>query len=399
MPDIKEVFVKLGGKVTPEIIKTYLDDDYPMFSFLKRERERYDTCIRTDYTIDGFKWSKLKEISVNNLFDVALLLWNLVLKYNNKNILHIVYKANASANEQNNLESSLVYYLKRMPWVPTKSGTYKCPYELTDDDLFEEFKYETPSLLLEAISKRPNDIVEQLKNTGIEDKNVLEFAGMDPDVREQALAFAKHLQDYKQKIGKSLSELAATSDREQSSEENDDDNFGEFHKPKNLDKRRLKLEKEFDDREEPQTSIKKLRFVLEKPVTEEKIFVKNEYCSHCQICGEEGILTAKGKRYFEAINIFNTGKLDKDLQLNLGLGWNTLCLCPNCAAKFKYSQLTISSLIEQAQSINIDAAQSAFFDISISLEGKPTTIRFTPKHLLALQVAVKKIKELESSSK
>ena len=397
LPDIKEVFVKLGGKVTPKIIKTYLDNDYPMFSFLKRERERYDTCIRTDYTIDGFKWSKLKEISVNNLFDVALLLWNLVLKYNNKNILHIVYKANASANEQNNLESSLVYYLKRTPWVPTKSG-YKCPYEFKDDDLHEEFKYETPSLLLEAISKRPNDLVEQLKSKGIEDENTLFLAGCDAEEQQLAREYIEKLRSQKQKNGKTLTELASTSDREQSPEEDDDDNFGEFYKPKNLDKRRLKLEKEFDDREEPQTSIKKLRFVLEKPATEEKIFVKNEYCSHCQICGEEGILTAKGKRYFEAINIFNTSKLDKDLQLNLGLGWNTLCLCPNCAAKFKYSQLTISSLIEQAQSINIDAAQSAFFDISISLEGKPTTIRFTPKHLLALQVAIQKIKEIELSS-
>lgn len=397
--EIKKIFIKFGGIEELKIIRTKFDDSYPLISLLKRERERSDTCVRIDYVIAEFGWNKLKDIKTKSLYSEALILWKLILRFNNRDVLYIVYKANASANEQNNLESSLVYYLKRMPWVPTKSGTYKCPYELTDDDLFEEFKYETPSLLLKAISKRPNDIVEQLKNTGIEDKNVLEFAGMDPDVREQALAFAKHLQDYKQKTGKSLSELAATSDREQSSEENEDDNFGEFHKPKNLDKRRLKLEKEFDDREEPQTSIKKLRFVLEKPVTEEKIFVKNEYCSHCQICGEEGILTAKGKRYFEAINIFNTGKLDKDLQLNLGLGWNTLCLCPNCAAKFKYSQLTISSLIEQAQSINIDAAQSAFFDISISLEGKPTTIRFTPKHLLALQVAVKKIKELESSSK
>ena len=89
--------------------------------------------------------------------------------------------------------------------------------------------------------------------------------------------------------------------------------------------------------------------------------------------------------------------LDESLQLNLGLGWNTLSLCPNCAAKFKYSQITISSLIEQAQHIDINAAQSSFFDISINLEGKPTTVRFTPKHLLALQVAIKKIKEIEKS--
>ena len=396
LPDIKEVFVKLGGKVTPEIIETYLYDDYPMFSFLKRERERYDTCIRTDYTIDGFKWSKLKEISVNNLFDVALLLWNLVLKYNNKNILHIVYKANASANEQNNLESSLVYYLKRTPWVPTKSG-YKCPYEFTDDDLLEEFKYETPSLLLEAISKRPNDMVEQLKSKGIEDENTLFLAGCDAEEQQLAREYIEKLRSQKQKAGKSLTELSESSDREQLLEEDDDDDYGVSHKSKNLDKRRIKLEKEFDDREQETICMNKVTLkVLGKPNSDEKNFVRNEYGSRCQICNAEGILTAKGKRYFEAINIFNTGKLDDSLQIKLDLGWNTLSLCPNCAAKFKYSQLTISNLIEQVQNIDINSVQSDFFDISIKLENKPTTIHFTPKHLLALQVAIKKIKEIET---
>ena len=136
--------------------------------------------------------------------------------------------------------------------------------------------------------------------------------------------------------------------------------------------------------------------VLGKPNSDEKNFVRNEYGSRCQICNAEGILTAKGKRYFEAINIFNTGKLDDSLQIKLDLGWNTLSLCPNCAAKFKYSQLTISNLIEQVQNIDINSVQSDFFDISIKLENKPTTIHFTPKHLLALQVAIKKIKEIET---
>ena len=263
--------------------------------------------------------------------------------------------------------------------------------------MLEEFKYEKPSVLLAAISVKPNDLVEQLKSNGVEDENTLFFAGCDADEQQLAREFIENLRKGKHKTGKSLTELAATSDRDQSPEVDEDDDFGEFHKPKNLDKRRLKLEKEFDDREEPQTSIKKLQFVLEKPGTEEKTFVRNEYHGHCQICGNEGILTSKGKRYFEAINIFNTGKLDESLQLNLELGWNTLSLCPNCAAKFKYSQITISSLIEQAQHIDINAAQSSFFDISINLEGKPTTVRFTPKHLLALQVAIKKIKEIEKS--
>ena len=395
--EIKKIFIKFGGIEELKIFRTKFDDSYPLISLLKRERERSDTCVRRDYVIAEFDWNKLKDIKTKSLYSEALILWKLILRFNNRDVLHIVYKANASAKEQNELESSLVYYLKRIAWVPTVSGEYKCPYELKEDDLLEEFKYEKPSVLLAVISVKPNDLVEQLKSNGVEDENTLFFAGCDADEQQLAREFIENLRKEKHKTGKSLTELAATSDRAQSPETDEDDDFGEFHKPKNLDKRRLKLEKEFDDREEPQTSIKKLQFVLEKPGTEEKTFVRNEYHSHCQICGNEGILTSKGKRYFEAINIFNTGKLDESLQLNLGLGWNTLSLCPNCAAKFKYSQITISSLIEQAQHIDINAAQSSFFDISINLESKPTTIRFTPKHLLALQVAIKKIKEIEKS--
>ncbi len=395
---IKEIFVKLDGNIEPKIVREYLDDDYPLFSLLKRERERYDTCTRTDYTIAEFDWNKLATIKVNSLINEALILWKLILRYNNQRILHIVYQANSTAAEQNSLESSLVYYLKRTAWVPTKSGVFKCPYELTDDDLLEEFIYEKSSTLLDAISVKPNDVVEQLKNKGVQSKELLVFAGLDSDIQAHLLTLAEQLQEQKRKTGKSLSELAATSDRNQSPEEDEDDDYGTFHKPKNIDKRKLKLEKEFDDREDLPTFIKKLQFVLEKPNTEEKSFVRNEYHAHCQLCGTEGILTAKGKRYFEAINIFNTGKLDDSLQIKLDLGWNTLCLCPNCAAKFKYSQLTISGLIEQVEHIDVSAVQSAFIDISITLENKPTTIRFTSNHLLALQVAIKKIKEIEKNS-
>lgn len=401
LPILKEIFMRLGGKINPKIIESndLSADNFPLYNLLKNTtRERRNSCLKSTYTIAEFDWSQLKQIKEKKLLAEATLLWNVVLKSNDAAYLHTKYRPNWNVSPQE-LESTLVYYLKLIAWVPTKSGTYKRPFELTEDDLLEDFKYKAPSLLLEAISERPNNIVEQLKSKGIEDENTLFLAGCDAEEQQLAREYIEKLRSQKQKAGKSLTELASASDREQSPEDDDDDNFGGFHKTKNLDKRKLKLEKEFDDRAEPQTSIKKLRFVLEKPATEEKTFVKNEYHSHCQICGKDGILTATGKRYFEAINIFNTGKLDDTLQLNLGLGWNTLSLCPNCAAKFKYSQLTISNLIEQVQHIDINSVQSAFFDVSITLENKQTTIRFTPKHLLSLQVAIKKIKELESAQK
>ena len=393
---LKEIFEKLHGKLYPHIIKSNdLQYPFPLSGKIDRTGERYDTCLEQTYTIDKFDWSKLKQIKENNLNVVAQMLWHLVLKCNQEDCLYTKYQANNSRRLQR-LESTLVYYLKRTAWVPTRSGEYKFPYELKEEDLLDEFKYDKPSVLLEAISVKPNDLVEQLKNSGIKDENLNKFAGLDSDVQEKVLAIAAQMQEQKRKTGKSLSEVATTSDREQLPEEDDDDLYGVFRGPKNLDKRKIKLEKEFNDREQPTTTIKKLRFVLEKPNNEEKEFVRNEYHAHCQICGNEGILTAKGKRYFEAINIFNTGELMESQQIKMDLGWNTLSLCPNCAAKFKYSQITISGLIQQAESIDVNGAQSAFFDIPIQLEGKSATIRFTPKHLLALQVAINKIKSMEN---
>lgn len=394
---LKEIFKKLGGKVMPQIYESDLDYSHPQYNRLNRtSREMSASRIRSDYTIKWFDWNKIRKIKEENLINESLVLWKFVLSLNSAKYIRATYRANSSASTQH-LESSLVYYLKRTAWIPTKNRGFIFPYEITQDDLLDEYMYEIPSAVLEEICKKPNDEVELLQNSGAS-KELIAFAEYDSDVQECALAIAAQMQERKQKTGKSLSELATASDRSQSPEEDDEDDFGIFHKPKNTDKRRLKLEKEFDDREDLPTFIKKLQFVLEKPNTEEKSFVRNEYHAHCQLCGNEGILTAKGKRYFEAINIFNTGKLDDSLQIKLDLGWNTLCLCPNCAAKFKYSQLTISGLIEQVEHIDVSAVQSAFIDISITLENKPTTIRFTSNHLLSLQVAIKKIKEIEKNS-
>ena len=394
---LKEVFIKLGGKVDPIFEESFLYDDHPQFKNLKKSGVERETRTRKDFIIAEFyNFNELNLIKEKNLNGASLILWNQVLKENDENKFQAIYRANYSVAPQY-MESSLVYYLKRIAWVPTKNGKYKCPYELLDDDLLDTFKYEKPSLLLAIISVKPNDIVERLKSQGIEDENVLEFAQYSAEDQKAILALMQERK--KKKGGTNIAGIEGGDlDRTQLPDEDDDDGYDGYHKPKNIEKRRLKLEKEFDDRKDLPTSLKKVKFFLSKPYTEEKHFVAHQYHARCQICLNTGILTAKNNHYFEAINIFNTGKLDESLQIKLDLGWNTLCLCPNCAAKFKYSQLTISGIIEQVENIDISNVQSELIDISITLENKPTIIHFTHDHLLALQVAIKKIKEIEENS-
>ena len=115
-----------------------------------------------------------------------------------------------------------------------------------------------------------------------------------------------------------------------------------------------------------------------------------------RFCGSEGILTANGKRYFEAINIFSTENMDESILQTMHIcGWNTLSLCPICATKYKYCQVNFSGIIEQIENKEI-TQETESVSLSIELQNKATTITFMPKHFLALQTAIKKIKEFES---
>ena len=91
--------------------------------------------------------------------------------------------------------------------------------------------------------------MKQLKRARIEDENTLFFAACNSDEQSLACMHIERLRLQK-KSGKSLTESAVTSDREQLPE---DDEINEDIYPrriKNFERRKLKLEKEFDEREE-----------------------------------------------------------------------------------------------------------------------------------------------------
>lgn len=408
LPIFKEIFSKLGGKTKLKIVPTEDISPLDKYKLLDRSRERRNNCFKSTWNFDKFDWSKIDLIKQKNLREEAKLLWMTIQNCKENCLLGGVciefdycllqtsYTPNKSAPEQK-CESIIVCFLKRTAWVPTVSGYYKRPCDLNEDDLIdEEYRkaYANPSGMLKEILQKPaNDLVEELKHQGITNSNLLRFASLPPD--EQAKLLDSNEQKTKSSK-RSLTEALAVLNREQVGIEDNDDDYGDPRKLKNPDKRRIKLEKEFYDREPPVIHFKKVQFVLEKPNKEEKTFVKEEYHSHCQICGQADILTAKGKRYFEAINIFDTGKLNEEAKINLNLGWNTLCLCPNCAAKFKYSQLSMDGFIEQVENIDFNTVSDGYINISITLQNEPTNIRFTHKHLQVLQVAIRKIKSNEA---
>ena len=121
--------------------------------------------------------------------------------------------------------------------------------------------------------------------------------------------------------------------------------------------------------------------------SEEKAFLRVQYNGYCQICGTT-ILKYDGEHHFQAINVMKTANLAEAYKGALETGWNSLCLCPNCAAKYQYGVKDVSNLYEQVQKKEVEAGSDETIDISLSLQDKQEIIHYTPKHFLALKTAM-----------
>lgn len=394
IPLLKEIFDKLGGKYLPKIVQSYTPwTSFPLYyESFDRTRERSDTCEESTYTIAEFDWNHFEKIPENNLKDEALLLWQVIITCDDKKFFFTKYKPNKSAALQQ-CESSLVYYLKRTAWIPTKSGIYKRPYELTDDDLLDEFKYEQQSLLLAEISKKPNDLSDELQKKGIKDKNLNEFAMLDADLQRKALEYAMKEKFAKARDTLSLPEALAAENKDQLPYDEEDD-YGRDISIKNVTKRQQKQQQDFEEGLTVAPSRKQVWHYtyLSTSGKLEKQFISEQYHGKCQICGRPAIRKFNGQPYFEAINVINTANLDPKYQSSLDAGWNTLCLCPNCAAEYRYCAKDLSDLETQVENTQIENRKNEYIEIYITLKGVRTKIMFTPRHFLALQTAFKAFK-------
>lgn len=72
-----------------------------------------------------------------------------------------------------------------------------------------------------------------------------------------------------------------------------------------------------------------------------------------------------------------------------------LCLCPNCAAEYRYCAKDLSDL--EAQVEDTENRKNEYIEIYITLKGVRTKIMFTPRHFLALQTAFRVFKEYEKN--
>ena len=188
----------------------------------------------------------------------------------------------------------------------------------------------------------------------------------------------------------SLKERLEKGNREQKGDKTSDDDGPEIIgiSEKGLAKREQKLEEELTASLDNNVRAARNAYFTRKSCTkEERLFLHDQYGGYCQICSKK-IKKWDGNSYFEAINIIKPSTMFDSIANSLGLGWNSLSLCPNCAAEYNYCSKKISNIYDQVMNISIEPNSDEPIEIIVEIpEGKQRSIKYSPRHFLALKKA------------
>lgn len=310
-----------------------------------------------------------------------------------------------------NVSSAVAYTMLGMilsyeEWIYTKlDDKPHRPVEVDRDDILDEYRVAKRliSILpfkevknaftewLEANISNPSD-VDQIKHYLSKPEDLVKIA--------KAIAKKEASKEARRGKGKSIRDMIEAGDQKQTGSGKSDDDIvvspiseqGKEKREKNLDK---ELAASLDNFTSVSRSLKGLQFSSRTSNQEERQFLLQEYDGHCQICCKQ-INKYNGERYFEAINVIKFSRMKEKLENSSRYGWNSLCLCPNCAAEYNYSSKKISAIYDQVVAAEVKPGSDETINIEIELpEGKQKYIRYTPRHFMALKEALKLFSEEE----
>lgn len=394
----KKIFELLGGKTAPEIKRCAVSQSHPQWNILDTANRR-STEINTDYTITGL--DNIERIPKEELYAESLVLWNVVVS--DKNILHHEAKFAANSSKQTQtIDSRIAYYLRRVRWIPNKAGIFCRPCDIAQNDLYEGFLYVPGCVFLSELgfgdsSKAPDDITSILEKAGVSVSALDAEWFRQPDaVKAEFIRFMEERDKAKHK-SMSLTEALNNETKEQA-EYDEDDSYGRDIGVSNPNARIKRQQEEFEAGLKKSTVVKPVMTFTYNSKTSaiEKQFVREQYKGHCQICNRPPIRKHNGDIYFEAVNIIGTGNFDQTLLNDIDAGWNTLCLCPTCAAEYKYCAKNLSGFENQVETMEVEPEKNEEIVLQIELKNQPVLIRFTPRHFIALKAAFMVYKKHEN---
>ena len=298
-----------------------------------------------------------------------------------------------------NVDSMQIYsaiglLLTFIPWIYTKDGVKKTVTEVYRRDIDSAYEKDARRLL-DLLPFMPEDkALEELLSKfeeGPQKELIKELFTNQDSLQQVAKAWqtmkVKELKKNKknQDPQEILSEMSKKKAKGAAPAQEDEPDA-----IKNPERRKKKLEEEFGESMDFVINVPKttLKYTYQDTLSsEEKSFLRMEYNGYCQICGTT-ILKHDGDNHFQAINVMRTSNLADAYKGALNTGWNSLCLCPNCAAKYLYGPKDVSAFYEQVQEKDVEAGSSDTIDIRISLQDKEESIHYSPKHFLALKTAL-----------
>lgn len=367
---------------------------HPMFSEWLNSKGKSSVCGENeDYYIPELD-KKMEYVGFNKY------LWDF-LKAQTSNIWA---KARYSPNRSSVVKeskSSLFYDLQNIAWLPNKLGNLFKPSEISIQDLADDFVYDENAPLLIALglketSEKVKEVNDYLQKTG--------QIAVDADSFAEFTEWKKKLEDRKRKLEarkkRSNNEYSNTAEifeaetkEENCFEDEEEDYFSIAESTgvvRNPERRQQKIEETFNDLKELKSEAKYSYRKVQKSSEDEKINLKGWYNGKCQMCGKQ-IITYDHKPYFEAINIVSTSHLPEELVNTEQLCWNSLCLCPNCAAEYKHCSKNIVSFDEQIRETEVKKNDDSNIELTLNIAGETRIIKFCHKHFLALKTAFKLI--------
>ncbi len=289
--------------------------------------------------------------------------------------------------------SMIGIYLSFEKWIYVNGDDKpKRPIDVDISDLRPEYK-EAKHIIGMLPFKEINNALKKCLSEIIQnedDRKLIENALRDP---EKVVSIVKAQAEKEARIAKhkpkSVTELIAEGDRNQNGRKKSDDDFevNPISEPA-IRRREESLEKELEESLGHKTAVARgIKFTRRTSNKEERQFLLSEYSGHCQICKRQ-IIKYNGEEYFEAINIIKFSETYSEYEASGRLGWNSLCLCPNCAAEYNYCSKKISTLHEQVMNTEVIPGSDVPIEIQIELpEGQNRVIHYSPRHFIALREA------------
>ena len=349
--------------------------------------------VQYDFTIRGLPKS-LDDVTPG----VSFAIWQLLYEHGSTpKYTEAYYRSNARTEAQS-ADSQLIYHLKRHAWLPDVLGKLHKPGDIKFQDLEPAYREIGEGKLIAALDLGSDISAQRIA----ENKLKLDAERLGQHVISDE--DFKLLQKFKEQERKAAEKQAAKEAQKLGAQEYLDKQ-GREQRPSKLDgmredpgsvrnpeMRAKKIDETIKDLEElPKKKRERFSVVAESNVQERET-LKEWYRGRCQIC-DTVILRHDGEPLFEAINIISSTDLPDRLLSSVELAWNSLCLCPNCAAKYRFSGKKLAGFMDQVDSAEVIPGSENRIPIRIELAGRTTDIRFTPKHFVALKQGLKRLDE------